>query len=324
MTCGANTVRELDGEITWNANRAKINVNGAADQVWLWEATNGGYYLKNLQTGLYFSCASGDNMSDLKEVGEASLLEAVCMDEEQGLYAFRLAGSNDYMTAASSDITGVKFGSAADESNQWKVQKVEEFKLSIPTAKLLAACYPFAMAIPEEVAAYVVTGAGKWTYDTKQYDYAYIEEVQGGVVPAYMPVIYVGTAKADYNVALFPDDNTPHVEKNLLHGTTVREYLAKGGFLSTVASTTACGAVMTFKGSTSSSGVYANKSYLLKSEVGNVLTVYLADKKTVTSIDGVESDDEEVVLYNLDGVRVVNPEKNAIYVTSDGKKVLIK
>jgi hypothetical protein len=38
----------------------------------------------------------------------------------------------------------------------------------------------------------------------------------------------------------------------------------------------------------------------------------------------VESDDEEVVLYNLDGVRVVNPEKNAIYVTSDGKKVLIK
>jgi hypothetical protein len=259
----------------------------------------------------------------LKESDEASLLEAVCMDEEEGLYVFRLAGSNDYMTAASSDITRVKFGSAADESNLWKVQKVEKFKLSIPTAKLLAVCYPFSMAIPEEITAYVVTGTGKWTYETKVYDYAYIEEVQGGVVPAYMPVIYAG-AKATYTTAVLPADNTPLIEDNLLHGTTIREYLPKGEFLSTVASTTAGGAMMTFKGSTTTSGVQANKCYLLKNEVGDVLTVYLADKKTVTSIDGVESDDEEVVLYNLDGVRVVNPEKNAIYVTSDGKKVLIK
>ncbi len=323
LSCGTTTQRELTGEITWNIKRAKTNVNGAADQVWLWEAVDGGFHLKNLQTGLYFSCASGENVSDLKESNEASLLEAVCMDEEEGLYAFKLAGSNNFMTAASQDATGVKFGSATDESNLWKVQKVEEFKLSIPTAKLLAACYPFTMAIPEEVTAYVVTGAGKWTYDTKEYDYAYIEEVQGGVVPAYMPVVYAG-AKKDYTVALLPGDNTPLVENNLLHGTTIRGYLPKGEFLGTVASTTAGGAVMTFKGSTSSSGVYPNKSYLLKSEVGDVLTVYLADKDVVTSIEGVEAEDGEVVLYDLNGVKVVAPERNGIYVTSSGKKVLVK
>jgi hypothetical protein len=318
LSSGTTTQRELTGEITWNIKRAKANVNGAADQVWLWEAVDGGFHLKNLQTGLYFSCASGDNISDLKEADDASLLEAVCMDEEEGIYAFRLAGSNDYVTAASSEITGVKFGSATDESNLWKVQKVDNFKLSIPTAKLLAACYPFAMEIPEEVTAYVVTGAGKWTYDGTTYDYAYIEEVQGGVVPAYMPVIYAG-AKDTYTTAVLPADNTPLVEDNLLHGTTIREYLPKGVFLGTVASTTVGGAIMTFKGSTSSSGVQVNKAYLLKNEVGDVLTVYLADKETVTSIDGIESDDDEVVLYDLDGVRVVNPEKNVIYVTSDGK-----
>ena len=323
LTCGANTLFELNGEITWKMERAKANVTGAADQVWLWEATNGGYYLKNLQTGLYFSCASGDNVADLKEKEEASLLEAVCMDEEEGLYAFRHAGTNNFMTAASDKITGVKFGSATDESNLWKVQKVEEFKLSIPTAKLLAACYPFTMAIPEEVTAYVVTGAGKWTYDTKEYDYAYIEEVQGGVVPAYMPVVYAG-AKKDYTVALLPGDNTPLVEDNLLHGTTIKGYLPKGEFLGTVASTTAGGAVMTFKGSTSTSGVYANKSYLLKSEVGDVLTVYLADKKTVTSIDDVNVDEAAIELYDLNGVKVTAPVKNGIYVTSTGKKVLVK
>jgi hypothetical protein len=132
LSCGTATLRELTGEITWNIKRAKANVDGAADQVWLWEAVDGGFRLKNMQTGLYLSCASGDNISDLKEADEASLLEAVCMDEEEGLYAFRLAGSNDYITAASSTITGVKFGGGTDESNLWKVQKVEEFKLSIP------------------------------------------------------------------------------------------------------------------------------------------------------------------------------------------------
>ena len=324
LSCGTTTMRELTGEITWNIKRAKADVNGAADQIWLWEAVDGGFRLKNMQTGLYFSCASGDNMLDLGEEDAASLLEAVCMDEEEGLYAFKLAGSNDYITAVSGDITGVKFGSAVDESNLWKVQKVEEFELSIPTAKLLAACYPFAMAIPEDVTAYVVTGAGKWTYETKEYDYAYIEEVQGDVVPAYMPVVYVGTKKADYNVAVLADDDTPGVENNLLHGTTIREYLPKGEFLSTVASTTAGAAIMTFKGNSTTSGVYANKSYLLKSEVNDALTVYLADKETVTSIDAVESDGDEVILFDLDGVRVAEPEKNAIYVTSDGKKVLMK
>lgn len=324
LSCGTTTQRELTGEITWNIKRAKANVSGAADQVWLWEAADGGFRLKNVQTGLYFSCDAGGNISDLKEADEASLLEAVCMDEEEGLYAFRLAGSNNYMTAVSSDVTGVKFGGANDETNLWKVQKVEEFKLSIPTAKLLAACYPFAMAIPEEVTAYVVTGAGKWTYDTKQYDYAYIEEVQGGVVPACMPVVYVGTKKADYNVAVLADDNTPHVENNLLHGTTIRAYLTKGSFLGTVASTTAGGAIMTFKGSTSTSGVYANKSYLIKDETGGVLTVYLAKEDIVTSIDGIETDEEGVVLYDINGVKVITPEKGGIYVTSTGKKVLVK
>ena len=325
LTCGANTQFDVEeGEITWNVNRTKANVNGSAAQVWLWEIADGGYYLKNMQTGLYFSCAEAESLSEFKEKEEASLLEAVCIDEEKGLYAFRLVGTSCYMTAASEKVTGVKFGSTDDESNLWKVQEVKEYKLSIPTAKLLTACYPFAMEIPEEVTAYVVTGAGKLKYDTQEYDYAYIEEVQGGVVPAYMPVIYVGTRKADYNVAVLADDNTPHVENNLLHGTTVRTYLPKGTLLSTVASTTDGGAVMTLKGTATSSSVSANKSYLLKDEVGGVLTVYLADKETVTSIDEVNVEEAAVELYDLNGVKVAVPVKNGIYVTSTGEKVLVK
>ena len=321
LSCGTKTIREISGNITWNISRAKADVTGAAEQVWLWEAVDGGFHLKNLQTGLYFACGSGDNLEELKGVDEAALLEAVCMDEDQGLYAFRLAGGNDYLSAVSSTATCVEFGAVGDD-NLWKVEEVKVFEFSIPTSKRLAACYPFAMTIPEGVTAYVVTGAGKWTYDTKEYDYAYIEEVQGGVVPAYMPVIYTG-AKATYTATILPDDNTPLVENNFLHGTTIMEYLTKGTFLSTLSSTTAAGALMTMKTSTSS-GVKANLAYMLKAEVGNVSTVYLADKETVTSIDGVDVDEIEVELYDLNGIKVAVPERNGIYVTTTGKKVLVK
>ncbi|MBR4968320.1 MAG: M60 family metallopeptidase [Bacteroidaceae bacterium] len=322
LTCGTTTTVELTGDITWSLDRVTAKVNTNPDQVWFWEAVDGGFLLKNVQTGMYFSCASGDNISDLKGVDEASLLEAVCVDEEQSLYAFRLVGSNNYLSAVSSKVTGVKFGSFSDESNLWKVQKVTNFKFDIPKAKVLAACYPFAMTIPDGVTAYVVTEAAKWTYNTTEYNYAFIEEVKGDVVPAYMPVIYAGN-QATYETTILPDDNTPFVENNLLHGVTIRAYFTKGEFLATLATTTAAGAKMTLKTS-SSSGVTANKAYLLKSEIGNVTTVYLADKQTVTSIDGVEVDEAEVEFFDLNGVKVVIPEKNGVYVTSSGKKILVK
>ena len=322
LTCGVRTVRELTGDITWTMERAKVDVSGNADQVWAWEATDGGFRLRNLQTDLYLATVTGANVIDLRSADEAALLEAVCMDEEQGYYAFRLVGSSDYLCAPSSKMTSIKFGSITDESCWWKVQEVANFELSIPKSKILAACYPFAITIPEGVTAYVVTGASKWTYDATEYNYAFIEEVEGGVVPAYMPVIYTG-AQATYNVALLPGDNTPLVEENLLHGATIRQYLAKGEFFSSISSTTVGGAVMTTKTSTST-GANANTAYLLKEEVGGASTIYLADKDVVTSIENVIVEGETEALYDINGVKVAVPERNAIYVTSSGKKVLVK
>jgi hypothetical protein len=81
---------------------------------------------------------------------------------------------------------------------------------------------------------------------------------------------------------------------------------------------------MSLKGSASSTYVNANKAYMLKSDAGNVSTLYLADKGIVTSIDGVDVDEAGVELFDLNGVKVVAPEKNGIYVTSGGKKIIVK
>ena len=323
LTCGKQTTLELTGDISWKIERtAKTGTSGSADQIWAWEAVDGGFRLKNLQTALYLASASGENVLDLKDADEAALFEAVCMDEAQSFYAFRLVNSNDYLCAASAKGTSVKFGSLDEEGNLWKVENVKTFTVTIPKAKVLAACYPFAINIPEGVTAYVVTGADKCTYEGTEYNYAFIEEVKGGVVPAYMPVIYSGN-QATYTVDILADDNTPLVENNLLHGATIRMYLTKNEFFSSLATTTVAGASMTMK-SSNSTGANPNTCYMLKSEVGSASTIYLADKKTVTSIDGVNVDEAEVELYDLNGVKVVVPEKNGIYVTSTGKKVLVK
>ena len=138
-----------------------------------------------------------------------------------------------------------------------------------------------------------------------------------------MPVILVA-AQGTYTFEVLPGDDTPAVDTNLLRGVTIIEKLTKNTFLSTFASITVGGATMSLKGSTSSTYVNANKAYMLKSDAGNVSTLYLADKGTVTSIDGVDVDETGVELFDLNGVKVAAPEKNGIYVTSGGKKIIVK
>ena len=322
LSCGTRTCIEVDGTITWSIKRIKADVDGAADQVWEWEAADGGFYLKNLQTGLYFGGKDGDDIVELKEKSEAALLKAACVDEQEGVYSFNVVNTNCFMNASSSEVTSIVFGGSTDEANLWTVKPVTSFEFTIPKAGLAAVCYPFALRLPTGVKAYVVTEVAKHVYDTTEYNYGFLEEVTG-VVPAYMPVIYVA-AQGTYTAEIVLGDNTPVVDGNLLHGVTIVERLTKNTFLSSLAATTAGGATMTLKASSSSTYVNANKAYMLKSEAGNVSTLYLADKETVTSIEGVEIEDAEVVLYDINGVRVETPVRNGIYVTSDGRKVLVK
>ncbi|MBQ5751480.1 MAG: hypothetical protein IIV89_01405, partial [Bacteroidaceae bacterium] len=126
-----------------------------------------------------------------------------------------------------------------------------------------------------------------------------------------------------YSAEVLCDDNTPAIENNILRGTTLMERLTRNSFLSTLAETSAGAALISLK--TSSAGdVPSNRAYLLKNDVGGVTTVHLATEKSVTAIDGVEADGEAVQLYDLNGVRVQNVESNRVYVTSDGRKVLVK
>ena len=320
LSCGVGTTVNK-GKISWNVGRLAADCTRKPDQAWQWEAVEGGFLLKNLQTGLYIGGNEGDIIEELVEKEEAAMFKASCINEIEGLYSFNLLNTGAYINASTDLSTSLSSGGATDEDNLWKVVPVTSFNIEVPAMGVVTGCYPFALRLPDGLKACVINKAEKHEYEGKQYDFAFIEDVKG-VVPAYTPVVYYG-AQGVYSADVLCDDNTPAIENNILHGTTIMERLTRNSFLSALAESSAAGALAVLK--TSSTGdVASNKAYLLKNEVGGVTTVHLATEKGVTAIDGVEADGKELVLYDLNGVRVQNVESNRVYVTSDGRKVLVK
>lgn len=131
--------------------------------------------------------------------------------------------------------------------------------------------------------------------------------------------------KGTYTFNLVAKDNTPTTTPNLLQGTTLKKTMEKGTFLATVTETTEAGTTAIISSSVNNTAVSPNKSYLLKNDVGNASQLYLGIKSVITGINSIESNEaEEKVFYNLDGTRADNLQRGRIYITSDGKKVVIK
>ena len=205
------------------------------------------------------------------------------------------------------------------------MQEVTSTKISIPSSLYFAACYPFALELPEGVKAYVVSETATSTYDGETYEYAVLDSIEGNIVPANMPVILHG-AKATYTMNIIADDNTTIEATNLLKGATVKRAHAKETFLATLSETSKAGTTGIIKMVASSTQVSANKSYLMKEDVDNATELYLAIRSSLTGIDNIEADENatEKRYYNLDGTEARKLESGRIYITSDGKKIYVK
>ena len=324
LSCGTSTSIDSNGKITWSLARTSTISGTKADHVWVWEKRDGKFYLYNPQSDHYIGGNANTMTSALVKKSEAPAWEAVCTDESKDLYIINIKGSGNYLNAYSETNTGLWTGGASDNNNIWKVTEVTSIKISIPANLFQAVCYPFALAMPEGITAYVVSEKATYKYNGTDYDYAVLESIQDSVIPAYMPVILSGS-KGTYTFNLVAEDNTPATTPNLLQGTTLKKTMEKGTFLATVTETTEAGTTAIISSSASNTAVSPNKSYLLKSDVGNASQLYFGIKSVITGINSIESNNAgEKVFYNLDGTRADNLQRGRIYITSDGKKVLIK
>ena len=323
LSCGASTLVDSNGKVSWSLSRSATKSGIKAEHVWMWEESNGSYYLYNPQSGHYFGGTANSQTSELYTKAKAPAWEAACTDETKEQYILNIKGSGNYLNSYSDVNTGLWTGGASDPNNIWKIQEVKSIKISIPASLYYAACYPFALELPEGVAAYVVSETATDSYEGETFEYAVLDSIESSIIPANMPVMLHGT-KATHVFNLVPGDNTVIEAANLLKGTALKRNVAKETFLSTVGETSAAGTTALIKGMASSTQVAANKSYLMREDVGNAEQLYLAIRSNLTGIEEIEAEDGNEAIYTLDGKKAEKIESGKIYITSKGKKILVK
>ena len=211
-------------------------------------------------------------------------------------------GSNTGLHLAGDNVRLVPWTNTAPAS-LWYIEPVEEFTLAID--EYIAVCMPFAMTLPEGVIAYTA-GAVE---EIDGIASAPITEYGSGVVAAGVPVI-LAADNGTYNIGVGGEAEAFEGENQLsgvlksasVSGSNV--YKLNGN---------------AFEKRTSSTGtISANTAYYTSDSEATTLPLA---KGLPTGIDDVKVN-KEVKFYDLKGNLVEKPLRG-IYVTSEGKKVLV-
>ena len=323
LSCGASTSIDTKGKITWSLARA--TKSNSANFVWFLEKRDGKTYLYNPQSNSYFTGTSNTKTTELCDKASAPYFEVACVDETKGTYTFSMNGGGQYINSYGATETGLWGGGSGDANNIWTVEEVTTAELSIPNAGYYMACYPFAHELPEGVEANVVSATASLNYEGTDYQYLGLEKIEGNIVPANMPVVYVASP-AKYTVKLIAEDNTAPTTPNILKGTNLKlTGITKGTGMYNPSATDEAGATGMVKANATANTIPANRAYLLTTDVNGANQVYFQSSKLVTAINEVEATaSANLKFYELNGSRATSLQKGRIYVTSNGKTILVK
>ena len=322
LTCGASSEVAVDGSVTWKLDRTASSVS-KFDQIWCWEERDGKTYLYNPQSNHYAGADGNSKIEKLYDKESAPAWTSVCVDEDKNLFVLNVENTSHYLNAYSATETGFWGGGESDANNIWKVTEVNFVSISVPESGLVNYCLPFAVSLPEGLTAYAISGNEALTYEGVEYNYALLEPIQGNIVPANEAVIY-GGEKGSYRLTFVHGDATKVTQTNLLHGVGIKQKFDKSKILSTFKTAEEAGTT-SYIGAATTTSVSANKCYLLKADVDNLSKLYLAEKNSITSIESAVNDAVTATqFYNLDGTKASKLQSGKIYITSEGKKILVK
>lgn len=323
LTCGAGTSVDRDGNISWNM--ARDTKSGSADQIWFLEKNDDKLYLYNPQSDAYFTGVAGGKTTSLCDKASAPEWKVACVDEANEVYTFNMNGSGQYINSYSATETGLWTGGSSDANNLWTVEEVNTIAVSINSTGYYMGCYPFAIELPEGMEAYVVGEIAESDYEGETYDYAVLDKVDGNVVPARMPVVLVAKS-GRHNAKLVAGDNTSYTTPNLLNGTTLRMTgVTRSTALYNVSSSNVAGTKGTVK-TTTSLVVPANRAYMFSTDINGITQVYLQTRDVITGISEVESAEsvKSGEFYELNGAKAGKLQSGRVYVSSEGKVILVK
>ena len=317
-----------------NIKRTKIS-SPLLPRLWQFEeATDGKYYLRNVNTKKYV--ALGGNL-DIPTDEYQSSKTAFSLEATNVVFGSQFNAKNDtttmFLMGANNTFVNAQNGMGADKNgneynvvstwtsrddagNHWQFIKVTEVPLTIAANDYTTLCLPFNVKLPEgsAVKAYYASQA---TGDVLK-----LEEITG-IIPANEGVILQNTNESEAaNISLEITTEEGTSIENKLEGVTAKRAGYSAGTNYVLAEKN--GKVGFYKASFTT--IVANKAYLPQTNVQNAQGVMMAFSfgDEVTGIDNVNAATATAKkYYDLQGRRVLYPAKG-IFVTEDGQKVLLK
>ena len=298
---------------------------GNVDQIWKFEETNGGYYLKNMNGNGYLNhVEAGTSLSNRANLSETATAKFEIKDgsisSQKALHVVGAAGTSCLFAENNSNEAYAVGGwfQGSDYSNgawAWKFVEADDIEVALKTveSKSYATAYlPFGVSEVSGAEAYVGT-----LNETKDQ----LNMTQVNAVPANKGIVLVGTGnKATLTIGNLNENPTI---ANDLTGTLVNKAIAEGEqtnylvFGKNKANTTEVGF---FKPSTSVTSIPANKAYLDAStfSAGAIVMNFGGNTTGVNTVvlgeNGVNAP-----VFDLSGRCVVAPVKGGVYI-QNGKK----
>jgi hypothetical protein len=135
--------------------------------------------------------------------------------------------------------------------------------------------------------------------------------------------VIFGGEKGGYRLTFVPGYSTELTQKNILKGVGIKQRFDKTTILSSFKNAEEAGTTSYITDATTAT-VAVNKCYILKEDVNNLSKLYLAEKNTITAIESTTTTPESTQFYNLDGTKATKLQSGKIYITTEGKKILVK
>ncbi len=271
--------------------------------------TEGQYYLYSGNYGTYLGKLGAVETQPIvtTETAEAGVWtivpspngksQVICVNHTGDKKGLHLAGDNKRL---------VPWNESGSPASLWYVEPIETYPVDVTEAGYAAISLPFGVRLPEEVKAYVATGEevveGIHCINLKEAPSFYVE---GPVVLA--------AAAGHYELPLMPMGEEYEATDNLLGGTLKAAPVDGNVFVFENG---------VFKKKTGTGNVAANKVYYVSETDATTFEVQIKDE-TPTAIEGIATSNNTVKFYDLNGRPVAKPA-NGIFVTSDGRKVLVK
>ena len=302
---------------------------GNVDQIWKFEKTEGGYYLKNMNGNGYLNNIRQGNArgslvsspSDKFEIIDGSVSTQKALHVVGQYYTACLFAENHPNEPAKGDAYAVAgwFQNGSDYSNgawAWKFVEANDIEVALKTVEsnsYATAYLPFGVSAVEGAKAYV----GELNTEKNALNMTEVTSV-----PAGKGFVLVGDADAPKATLTIGTANEVNSD---LTGTLVNKAIAEGEqtnylvFGKNKANTTEVGF---FKPSTSVTSIPANKAYLDAStfSAGAIVMNFGGNTTGVNTVvlgeNGVNAP-----VFDLSGRRVVAPVKGGVYI-QNGKKFI--